>query len=84
MKKIKSFYFKILLKLVLLPIQVYQIFISPLIGHNCRFLPTCSDYAIEAIQMYGVVKGGWFAVKRILRCRPGVSGGIDPLPKLKG
>ncbi len=70
--------------LIISLIKFYRYALSPFLGPNCRFLPTCSDYAIEAIQMYGVVKGGWFAVKRILRCRPGVSGGIDPLPKLKG
>ncbi len=70
--------------LIISLIKLYRYALSPFLGPNCRFLPTCSDYAIEAIQMYGVVKGGWFAVKRILRCRPGVSGGIDPLPKLKG
>lgn len=70
--------------LIISLIKLYRYALSPFLGPNCRFLPTCSDYAIEAIQMYGVVKGSWFAVKRILRCRPGVSGGIDPLPKLKG
>lgn len=70
--------------LIISLIKLYRYALSPFLGPNCRFLPTCSDYAIEAIQMYGVVKGGWFTVKRILRCRPGVSGGIDPLPKLKG
>mgnify|MGYP001332213266 FL=1 len=70
--------------LIISLIKLYRYALSPFLGPNCRFLPTCSDYAIEAVQMYGVVKGSWFAVKRILRCRPGVSGGIDPLPKLKG
>ena len=70
--------------LIISLIKLYRYALSPFLGPNCRFLPTCSDYAIEAIQMYGVVKGSWFAVKRILRCRPGVSGGTDPLPKLKG
>ena len=81
LKKIKSFYFKILLKLVLLPIQVYQIFISPLIGHNCRFLPTCSDYATESINRFGIFKGFLLTIRRLLRCHPFSKSSYDPVPK---
>ena len=65
-------------------IKLYQYAISPFLGSNCRFMPTCSAYTIEAIQNFGIVKGIWLGMKRILRCRPGCSCGIDPLPKTKG
>lgn len=68
----------------ILIIKVYQYALSPFLGSNCRFTPTCSTYTIEALQNYGIFKGSWLATKRILKCRPGVSGGIDRLPKLKG
>ena len=67
-------------RLVCAPIRLYQRFISPCLGHNCRFLPTCSQYAIEAITKYGPVKGLWLAVKRILRCHPWGGSGYDPVP----
>ena len=57
-------------RLVCAPIRLYQKFISPCLGHNCRFLPTCSQYAIEAIMVHGVLKGGLLAMWRILRCNP--------------
>ncbi|EMI54892.1 membrane protein insertion efficiency factor YidD [Rhodopirellula sallentina] len=59
-------------------IRGYQLFISPLLGPNCRFTPTCSAYAIEAMQKYGPIRGTWRAVKRILRCHPWNPGGYDP------
>ena len=62
-------------------IRFYQIFLSPLkTTCHCRFYPTCSQYAIEAIQKYGVVKGTFLACKRILRCNPFSEGGYDPVP----
>ena len=67
-------------RLVCAPIRLYQKFISPCLGHNCRFLPTCSQYAIEAITKYGPLKGLWLAVKRILRCHPWGGSGYDPVP----
>ena len=60
-------------------IKLYQKFISPLLGSNCRFLPTCSQYSIEAIQKYGAIKGGFLSVKRISKCHPFHPGGYDPL-----
>ncbi|WP_394132300.1 membrane protein insertion efficiency factor YidD [Shewanella maritima] len=61
-------------------VRGYQLFISPLIGQRCRFHPTCSHYAIEAINTHGALKGCWFAAKRILKCNPLHPGGIDPVP----
>ena len=70
--------------IIIFIIKLYQYTISPFLGSNCRFMPTCSTYTIEAIQNFGIVKGIWLGMKRILRCRPGCSCGIDPLPKTKG
>lgn len=58
----------------------YQKHISPLKPASCRFYPTCSNYAIKAIQQYGLVKGGFLTLKRLLRCHPFHSGGYDPVP----
>ncbi|MBO5637953.1 MAG: membrane protein insertion efficiency factor YidD [Acidaminococcaceae bacterium] len=60
-------------------IRFYQLCISPLLGNNCRYYPTCSQYAIEAIQKKGIIKGSWLAVKRICRCHPWHDGGYDPV-----
>ncbi|MEW6989586.1 membrane protein insertion efficiency factor YidD [Colwelliaceae bacterium 6441] len=64
-------------------VKAYQRWLSPLLGNNCRFNPTCSFYAIEAINRFGVVKGCWLASKRILKCHPLNAGGDDPVPPLK-
>ncbi|MEH6548585.1 MAG: membrane protein insertion efficiency factor YidD [Pseudomonadales bacterium] len=64
----------------LLLIAVYRYVISPLLGPRCRFYPTCSDYAQQAILQYGFIKGGWLATKRLGRCHPFHSGGFDPVP----
>lgn len=61
-------------------IRVYQLVISPLIGPRCRYYPTCSHYAIEAIQLHGPIKGCFLAARRVLRCHPGQPGGYDPVP----
>ena len=65
-------------------IKFYQYTISPFLGSNCRFMPTCSAYTIEAVKNFGIFKGIWLGMKRILRCRTGCSCGIDPLTKIKG
>lgn len=67
-------------RLLILCMRFYQIFISPLKPPTCRFYPTCSAYAIEAIQKKGPVKGTWLAIKRIAKCHPFHSGGYDPVP----
>jgi putative membrane protein insertion efficiency factor len=70
-------------KLIITGIKGYQRLISPLLGSNCRFNPTCSSYAIEAVNRFGVIKGGWLTGKRILRCHPFNEGGDDPVPPIK-
>lgn len=66
--------------LVLFSIRFYQHAVSPLFPPSCRYTPTCSTYAYEAVMKYGALKGSWMAVKRILRCHPFHSGGYDPVP----
>jgi len=61
-------------------VKFYQYCISPLTPASCRYIPTCSQYALEALQKYGVLKGGWLALKRILRCHPWGGHGHDPVP----
>ena len=61
-------------------IRFYQTNISPLRPPCCRFIPTCSQYALEALEKYGALKGGWLAFRRILRCNPFHKGGYDPVP----
>ena len=73
MKKIIEF-------IVLLPVYFYRFAISPLIPPRCRYKPTCSQYAIEAVKKHGVLKGVWLATKRILRCHPWGGSGYDPVP----
>lgn len=61
-------------------IRFYQLCISPLKPPSCRFTPTCSQYALQAVRKYGPFKGGWLALKRILRCHPWGGSGYDPVP----
>lgn len=72
---------KYILKVI---IRGYQLFISPVIGSSCRFYPSCSHYALEAIEKHGALRGSWMAVRRIGRCNPWHEGGIDPVPEVKG
>ena len=70
-------------KIVISIVKAYQRWLSPLLGPNCRFTPTCSSYAIEAINNFGVIKGCWLSGKRILKCHPLNAGGYDPVPLSK-
>ena len=76
MKKIFSW-------ILLIPIYFYRACISPLKPPTCRFVPTCSEYAIEALEKHGVVKGSLLAIFRILRCNPFSKGGYDPVPEVR-
>lgn len=75
-KGIKPFFSFIFLAII----RFYQLFISPFLGANCRYTPTCSQYGKEAILKYGPFKGGWMALKRIARCNPWGGHGHDPVP----
>lgn len=68
-------------RLALVLLRGYKLFISPLFTGSCRFLPSCSDYAAEAIRLYGVPYGSWLALKRLSRCHPFCAGGHDPVPR---
>ncbi len=61
-------------------VRLYQVAISPWLGGNCRYEPTCSAYAIEALETHGVLRGGWLAIRRIARCHPWGGSGYDPVP----
>ena len=67
-------------KIFLLPVYFYKLCISPMTPPVCRFTPTCSQYAVEAVLKHGIFKGSWLAIKRICRCRPGGGSGYDPVP----
>ncbi|MDP2869541.1 membrane protein insertion efficiency factor YidD [Methyloversatilis sp.] len=66
--------------LLLSVLAVYRYAISPMLGANCRFLPSCSEYATEAIRHHGTLRGGWLSLRRIARCHPWNPGGHDPVP----
>jgi putative membrane protein insertion efficiency factor len=61
-------------------IRAYQLILSPFIGNQCRFHPSCSNYALEAIEVHGIRKGCWLALRRLIRCHPFDAGGFDPVP----
>jgi putative membrane protein insertion efficiency factor len=72
---------KIMTTILVALVKGYQLALSPFFGQQCRFTPTCSQYAIEALQAHGSVKGVWLVLKRVLRCHPWHAGGHDPIPK---
>ena len=71
---------KILIYPFILIIKLYQSFISPLIGANCRYTPTCSEYSINSFKKYGLIRGFYLSTKRILKCNSFFKGGYDPVP----
>lgn len=66
---------------LLLPLKIYRRFISPLFPPCCKYCPTCSTYALRAVERFGFIRGGWLAFWRLLRCNPWSNGGFDPVPK---
>jgi len=76
MKRFKKLFQGLLIGLI----KLYQITLSPFIGNSCRYLPTCSNYGIEAIKKYGPFKGGYLTLKRVLSCHPWGGSGYDPVP----
>lgn len=71
-------------QLVLLPIRFYRYAISPMMASHCRHYPTCSSYAMEAIESHGILRGGYLTLRRLLRCHPWSAGGYDPVPPKPG
>ena len=70
----------LLVVLLTAPIRAYQLLVSPLLGPRCRFYPSCSSYALQAIRAHGPLRGTWLAARRLLRCHPWNAGGLDPVP----
>ncbi len=70
-------------RLLIMLVRGYQLLISPVLGSNCRYLPTCSAYTIEAMEKHGAFKGVWMGIKRVGRCHPFHEGGYDPVPDPK-
>ena len=68
-------------RLLILSVRSYKYLISPFLGQCCRFYPSCSSYAIDAIETHGTMRGGWLALRRLLRCHPWHEGGVDPVPE---
>ena len=71
-------------RVLLLPVHAYRKVISPLLPPTCRFYPSCSTYAVEALTVHGALRGSWLTVRRLLRCGPWHPGGIDPVPPPRG
>ena len=74
-----NFLSRLIRNLLRLSIRLYQLVISPMFPHSCRYLPTCSQYANDAIYQYGLLRGGWLAIKRLSRCHPWGGSGYDPV-----
>lgn len=65
---------------IIILVRIYQLLISPILPASCRYQPTCSQYTIESLKKYGIIKGGWLGLKRILSCHPWGGSGYDPVP----
>ena len=68
-------------RLIIFLIRVYQTILSPFVGQHCRFYPTCSSYAVEAVEKHGAARGLWLSIRRLSRCHPWHEGGVDPVPE---
>jgi len=68
-------------RLLALPVRAYRLVLSPWVGMHCRFRPTCSEYALDALATHGAARGAWLTLGRLLRCRPGGPSGFDPVPE---
>ena len=73
----------IIVEIPIMLIKLYRLFISPILGSNCRYIPSCSEYSIESLRNHGLFKGSYMSLKRILSFRPGGGHGYDPVPKGK-
>ena len=71
---------RLLRETAIVPVRIYRVLVSPLLGPSCRFAPSCSRYAEEAIRSHGLARGAWLALRRVLRCHPRSPGGYDPVP----
>lgn len=80
MKTLVDLLRRVIVGIMLIPIYLYKACISPFTPPSCRFVPTCSQYAIEALKKHGPLKGSWLAIRRILRCHPWGGSGYDPVP----
>ena len=70
----------ILTLIIIIFLKFYQVFISPIIGQNCRYLPTCSEYSIQSLKKFGIIKGLFLSVRRVSKCHPWGNHGYDPVP----
>jgi len=75
---------RLLIRALQTPIVLYRALLSPLLGARCRFVPTCSAYAMEALEVHGPLYGSWLIVRRLVRCHPLCDGGFDPVPPRRG
>lgn len=83
MRMLIKYSYRFLINILLIPIYLYKYLISPILPNACRYTPTCSDYAVQAIIKHGPIRGGWLTLKRILSCHPWGGHGYDPVPDKK-
>ena len=67
-------------RLLQLPVRLYRLVLAPVLPPSCRFYPSCSSYALEALERHGAIRGSWLTVRRLARCHPYCEGGVDPVP----